>query len=221
MDSRHSQPVCWSLPYATRQSLKNLFLETTSIAPPLRQAVSDRPLWLAASTHAGEEEGLLCAHQEVKHALPGLLTIIAPRYPRRAAEIQRFCKAKGLAFALRSRGELPDPAKEIYIVDTLGELGLFYKLAEVVFVGGSFVPAGGHTLIEPAQLHCALICGPHMEHHQEIMDAFLCQKAVLQITDIASLSREVAQLLTVPSYRSALQTAAESLAASQKQSFET
>ncbi len=117
--------------------------------------------WLAASTHPGEEAMVLQAHRQLLARHPGLVTIIAPRHPERGAEIAAL--AGGLATARRAAGEAPVPGG-VYIADTLGELGLFYRAAPFAFIGGSLVPHGGQNVIEPARLGCPVLVGPHTEN---------------------------------------------------------
>jgi 3-deoxy-D-manno-octulosonic-acid transferase len=127
----------------------------------LRQAIGERPVWLAASTHAGEETEVLAAHRSMATRLPSLLTIIAPRHPERGAAIAAEAAGAGLAAMQRSAGLLPVKGTEIYVADTLGELGLFYRLAKVALVGGSLVRHGGQNPLEPARLGCPILLGPH------------------------------------------------------------
>ena len=124
-------------------------------AVPLRLSalaglVGDRPVWIAASTHPGEEEQILAVHRTLMARFPNLLTIIAPRHPHRGEEIARLAEDARLHVGLRSRGLEPDGAIDIYVADTIGELGLFYRLAPVVFMGGSLAPHGGQTPSNPA-----------------------------------------------------------------------
>jgi len=121
---------------------------------------SGRQIWVAASTHEGEELIAADAQKRLSAMFPDALTLIAPRHPERGAAILRELEALGLSCALRSRGELPGPQTAVYICDTIGELGLFYRLAGVVFVGKSFAGGGGQNPIEPARLACALLHGP-------------------------------------------------------------
>src|SRR3546814_907857 len=116
---------------------------------------------LAASTHPGEEKIVGETQRALKARLPGLITLLAPRHPHRAGQIRRELEALGLVVAQRSRGEPIDPATDVYLADSIGELGLWYRLAEVVFVGGSLVAHGGQNLLEPAKLDCAILAGPH------------------------------------------------------------
>ena len=125
-----------------------------------------RPLWLAASTHEGEEALALEAHAELRRARPSLLLVIAPRHPRRAAEVCAAAAAAGFGVAQRSAGERPAAATGVYVSDTLGELPALYALSGVALVGGSFLDAtlGGHNLLEAARAPggCAVVHGPHV-----------------------------------------------------------
>jgi 3-deoxy-D-manno-octulosonic-acid transferase len=134
----------------------------------LRAAVGDRPLWLAASTHDGEEAVAAEAHRALAEVLPELLTVVVPRHPARGEAIAGAVRAAGLALARRSAGRLPEAGTPVYLADTMGEMGVFLRLAPIVFVGGSLVPHGGHNPIEAAQLGSAILYGPHMTNFPEI-----------------------------------------------------
>jgi 3-deoxy-D-manno-octulosonic-acid transferase len=121
---------------------------------------SGRQIWIAASTHEGEEMIAAAAHRRLRQVFPDALTLIAPRHPDRGEAVLRQLEAKGLVCALRSRGDAIGPGTAVYVCDTIGELGLFYRLAGVVFVGKSFVGGGGQNPIEPARLACAILHGP-------------------------------------------------------------
>ena len=121
---------------------------------------SGRQIWIAASTHEGEEVIAADAHKRLSEVFPDALTLIAPRHPERGESILLRIEALGLDCALRSRGDAPGPRTAVYICDTIGELGLFYRLAGVVFLGKSFVGGGGQNPIEPARLACAILHGP-------------------------------------------------------------
>lgn len=126
-----------------------------------------RPFWLAASTHPGEEQAIIAAHKTLKAELPGIVTLIAPRHPERGEEIAALAAEAGVVSRRRSKGEKIDRATDIYIADTLGELGLFYRLSNATFVGGSLVEKGGHNPLEPARLGCAILHGPHIFNFAE------------------------------------------------------
>jgi len=134
----------------------------------LSQLIKDRPIWLASSTHDGEETLCGRVHQSLKTKTKNLLTIIVPRHPQRGEDVSSQLTEMGLNVATRSQGQKITPDTDIYIADTLGELGLFYRLASVVFMGKTFVKGGGQNPIEPAQLECALIFGPDMSNFNDI-----------------------------------------------------
>jgi 3-deoxy-D-manno-octulosonic-acid transferase len=121
---------------------------------------SGRQIWIAASTHDGEEIIAAKAHTRLRQVFPDALTLIAPRHPERGEAILRQLEAQGLVCALRSRGDAIGPRTAVYVCDTIGELGLFYRLAGVVFVGKSFAGGGGQNPVEPARLACAVLHGP-------------------------------------------------------------
>jgi 3-deoxy-D-manno-octulosonic-acid transferase len=137
----------------------------------LKQTVQGRPLVLASSTHPGEEDIVLDTHRRLAVYFPGLLTIIVPRHPERGQQIAHLTEANGLRAAVRSREQLPAPDSEIYVADTLGELGLFYRLSPLVFVGGSLVNHGGQNPIEPIKLGAAVLHGPHVGNFADIYRA--------------------------------------------------
>lgn len=145
----------------------------------LRGDIKNRPVWLAASTHDGEEEKIAQAHAEIKKTYPGALTIIAPRHPQRGEEIASKLSKYGRV-SLRSRGEKITGQTDFYVADTLGELGLFYRLCDIVFMGGSFVPRGGHNPIEPIRLRCCVLTGGHTENFADMfasMEKFgICER---------------------------------------------
>ncbi len=160
-------------------------------------AVADRPVWLAASTHPGEEAAVGQAHEALRRSHAGILTLLAPRHPERGDEIEALLAAKmGLAVARRSRGELPGAATEVYLVDTLHELGLFYRVAEAAFVGGSLVPHGGQNPLEPARLGAALVHGPAMFNFTEIVAELAAARAARQISDGNELVEAIHLLLS-------------------------
>ena len=173
-----------------------------SAAPPLagdpaelaslRAAVGDRPRWLAASTHPGEEAVAAEVHRRLAPHFPRLLTVIAPRHPERGGELARTL---GPTVARRSAGEPPDA--EIYLADTMGELGLFYRLCPVVLVGGSLVPHGGQNPLEPARLGAAVLFGPHMRNFAEA-EARLIAAGARRVAGGDELATAVGDLLANP-----------------------
>jgi 3-deoxy-D-manno-octulosonic-acid transferase len=178
----------------------------------LKKAVGARPLWLAASTHPGEEEIAGRVHGRVMADHPGLLTVIAPRHPDRGPEIAAALRAMGHAVSLRSAGQAIRPETDIYVADTLGEMGLFYRLAGVVFVGKSLVSHGGQNPLEAARLDCALVHGPHMANFADIAQAFVDGGAARVVGGEAELAAAVACLLGDEGERKRMADAALALA---------
>ena len=174
----------------------------------LRAAVGNRPLIAAASTHEGEEAAMISAHQRLRTNFPGLLTIIAPRHPERGPAVADLVRAAGLRAALRSRGEMPDAATDIYVADTMGELGLLFRLAPVVFVGGSLVKHGGQNPIEPAKLGAAILHGPHVWNFAEVYAALDAAHGAERVDDTGRLTAGLGAMLAQPAARKAVADAA-------------
>lgn len=174
----------------------------------LRTALGSRPCWLYASTHAGEEELACRIHGRLKEKIPDLLTILVPRHPERGDDIRTACEPYGLNLCLRGPAcVLPDPQTEIYIADTFGELGLFYRLSPLACVGRSFSldGGGGHNPIEPARLGCAVLHGPAVGNLAQIYQPMDRDGAALCVQDEAEFSATVLRLLTDSDCLKALQ----------------
>lgn len=161
----------------------------------LRAATAGRPLWLAASTWAGEEDIAWRVHQDQAAAHPGLLTIIVSRHPNRGADVAAQLAAQGARVKRRGAGDMPDAGTEVYIADTMGELGLFFTLAPVVFMGKSLSADGGQNLLEPARLGCAVLHGPRMTNFADMGARMAAAGASLPVADGAGLSAAVGRLL--------------------------
>jgi 3-deoxy-D-manno-octulosonic-acid transferase len=157
--------------------------------------VGGRPLWVAASTHPGEEMAAAQVHLDLLDRYPDLLTIIVPRHPERGTDIQRDIEGLGLTASRRSAGDTLDAATAVYLADTLGELGLWYRLAPVVFVGKSLKGTGGQNPLEPARLNCALIFGPSMASFEQISEDLLSCGAARRVAGQGGLSAALADLL--------------------------
>jgi 3-deoxy-D-manno-octulosonic-acid transferase len=171
----------------------------------LHEAVGTRPLWLAASTHPSEDALLLEAHRRLMDRLPGLLTIIAPRHPDRGAALAAWLEARGMRVARRALGELPDTDCGLYVADTLGELGLLYRLAPVALVGKSLTaPGGGQNPLEPARLGCPVLFGPHMANFAEPAARLVQAGGARQVGDVGELAATIAAVLADPAARSAM-----------------
>jgi 3-deoxy-D-manno-octulosonic-acid transferase len=131
-----------------------------------------RPVWIAGSTHEGEEDIVLAAHARVLQRHPDALLILVPRHPQRFEAVRALLRKSGVPHALRSAGEVPDARHGVFLVDTLGELQMFYAAADVAFVAGSLVPVGGHSLLEPALLGLPMLSGPYNHNAQDVADLF-------------------------------------------------
>lgn len=160
-----------------------------------------RPVVVAASTHPGEEEILTESHRELARHIPGLLTVIVPRHPDRGETIARMVAASGVEVALRSHGDLPVARIGIYVADTMGELGLFYRLAPIVFMGGSLVAHGGQNPIEAAKLGAAVVHGPHVFNFTDVYEALDRAGGARVAKDQEALVRQLGQLLLDPEMR--------------------
>lgn len=186
-------------------------------APPADQARLDRLLGVtrgrevivAASTHPGEEEIVAAAHRRLAARVPSLLTVIVPRHPARGGMVAEAVGATGLKVALRSQERLPSATTDIYVADTMGELGLFYRLAPIVFMGGSLVPHGGQNPIEAVKLGAAIVHGPHVFNFAEVYHALDQAGGALPVADEAALVGQLDHLLRNPAARHQVLTAAE------------
>ncbi|MDX9766838.1 MAG: lipid IV(A) 3-deoxy-D-manno-octulosonic acid transferase [Ectothiorhodospiraceae bacterium] len=171
----------------------------------LREELGDgRPVWVAASTHTGEEAEVLAAHRAVLTALPDALLVLVPRHPERAGEVERLTVEVGLPAARRSRGDAVTAGTAVYLVDTLGELMRFYAAADVCFVGGSLVPVGGHNLIEPAVLGRPVLSGPFLHNFTEIATRLREHAALVEVGDAPALADAVLSLLRDTAARAGL-----------------
>src|SRR6185295_11090286 len=161
-------------------------------------ALGPRPVFLAASTHPGEEEQLLKVAQDLRtpHAKP--LTIIVPRHPFRGPDIERMASDLKFSVKRRAANALPEATTEIYIADTLGELGLFYRAAKFAFLGGSLIEHGGQNPLEPARLGTAVLTGPYTENFQEIFDALLAAQGEGRVQNTAQLKALAHKLICDP-----------------------
>jgi 3-deoxy-D-manno-octulosonic-acid transferase len=179
-----------------------------------------RPIWLAASTHEGEEAIAGAVHRTLAPHHPGLLTVIVPRHPARGAAIRDGLGAIGLAAGRRAEGADLPLAEGIYVADTMGELGNWYRLADLVFIGGTLVPHGGQNPLEPARLGCAVLHGPHIFNFAEIAAGLTQAGAARPVADTASLIAAVEGLLSDATARHAMAAAGQRFAAAQGEIIE-
>ena len=169
--------------------------------------MADRSVWLAASTHEGEEELVLEAHRRLLEHNPQALLILVPRHPERFDGVAALVEKAGFSCRRRSLGESPEAQTEVLLVDTLGELMMFYAASDVAFVGGSLVPIGGHNLLEPASLGVPVVVGPHNFNAADITELFLQARAMRVVEGSPGLAAEVQALLDDPAARAQLATA--------------
>ncbi len=156
---------------------------------------SDRPVWIAASTHAGEDEQVLRAHRQVLDALPDALLILVPRHPERFDSVARQVSETGFGMVRRSSGALPAADQQVLVGDTMGELVFLYACADLAFVGGSLVPNGGHNYLEPAALGLPVLSGPHRFNFTEISELLEGAGALQVVADETALAVAVQQWL--------------------------
>jgi 3-deoxy-D-manno-octulosonic-acid transferase len=186
-----------------------------AVLDSLATRLGARPLWLAAATHPGEETVALAVHKTLAAARPDLMTLIAPRHPARGAEVRAEAESAGLSVALRSEGAPPDAGVSVYIADTLGEMGLWYRLAEIAFVGGSLVDRGGQNPLEAARLGCALLFGPHDEKNAAAVEGLAEAGALERVRNAEDMAAAVARLLDDRRLRQRRGEAARNFAAAQ------
>ncbi len=204
------------LPQARLTVTGNLKFDTPQADPAaglaLRQRLgNERPIWLAASTHAGEEIAALAAHRALRQAHRDAGLILAPRHPQRFADVARLCREQGWTTCLRSADN--GQACAVYVADSLGELPSLMAAADVVFVGGSLTATGGHNLIEPAQMGTPSLFGPHMHNFSQLRDLVLGADAGLQVDDAQALAAQLTLLMADPARRARMGQAAQALVA--------
>jgi 3-deoxy-D-manno-octulosonic-acid transferase len=158
----------------------------------------DRPIWVAASTHDQEEQQVLAAHALLKAQHPRLLLVLVPRHPERFNDVRKLLEQQEFTYASRTKEQSCDEGTEVFLVDTMGELPLFYAASDIAFVGGSLVPVGGHNLLEPAALGLPVISGPNVFNAQEIADMFVESGACDIVQDASELSVAISDLVANP-----------------------
>ncbi len=174
-------------------------------AGELRRRLGEkRMLWIAASTHQGEEEQILDALRQVRREHPDCLLMLVPRHPERFGRVAELCSRAGFRVVRRSSGRPCDQDVDIFLGDTMGELMLFYAASDVAFVGGSLVPTGGHNMLEPAALGKPVIAGPHLFNFTEIAAAMERAGALCRVADGAELAEVTSRLLSSPEERAGM-----------------
>ncbi|WP_426611539.1 3-deoxy-D-manno-octulosonic acid transferase [Bradyrhizobium sp. McL0616] len=172
-----------------------------------------RPIIVAASTHPGEDEMLVAAHRSLVGVFPQLLTVIVPRHPDRGSSISGMITASGLKPALRSRDEPLAATTDVYVADTMGELGLFYRLSPIVFMGGSLIRHGGQNPIEAIKLGAAIVHGPHVFNFSELYEALDQSGGARQADTQEALVKQLGLLLAEPTVRDKMQHAGSGVVA--------
>ena len=160
-----------------------------------------RVIFVAGSTHRGEEEIIVDVYREIRNVYPHIVLILAPRHPERVNELEKLLRSRDFKFAKRTDLSSPfqySDLSQIILLDTIGELTRFYSLAKIVFVGGSLVPAGGHNILEPASLGKGVLFGPHMDNFEEIAQSFISRGAGRVVCNRKELLRSILQLLANP-----------------------
>jgi 3-deoxy-D-manno-octulosonic-acid transferase len=181
----------------------------------LRAAIGTRRVWLAASIHPGEEEPVAEAQSLLKRA-GGALGIVVPRHPPKGAAMAEAIRARGLTVAVRSAGALPEADTAVYVADTLGELGLFYRVASLALVGGSLIPHGGQNPIEPALFGVPVLHGPHVENFADVIRALTHAGAAFAVKDGRSIAACLENLLPRPHELTAMGEAAKRCAEAER-----
>ena len=166
-----------------------------------RQWAPRRPVWIATSTHEGEESIILDAHRKLLVRFPNLLLILVPRHPERFDVARTLTQKAGFSYTLRSSGEIPSGSTQVVIGDTMGELMLLYGIADLAFVGGSLVERGGHNPLEPAAHAIPVLMGPHIFNFKDICARLQQADGLITVTDADSLDKEIGTLLTDEDYR--------------------
>ena len=160
-----------------------------------------RPVWVAASTHAGEEERVLAAFREIKKHFPDALLILVPRHPDRFNEVATVIQKQGYTMVSRSSGHAVTKDTAVFLGDTMGELALFYAASDVAFVGGSFIPLGGHNTLEPAALAVPVVVGPYTQNFVDITKLLLDAGVLVQVQDTEALIKAVLYWFNHPQER--------------------
>lgn len=185
----------------------------------IEQSFCARPIWVAASTHLGEEECLLQAHRQLRQQWPDLLLVLVPRHIHRASSIASMIKASALSF-VSSDGQDPitvvNTSADVCLVNEMGVLCDYYQLASIAFVGGSLVECGGHNLIEPAASGAVVISGPHVHNFLAVRDLLINHDALCIVNDESALVDCIHDLMLSPSKQQSIQTRAWSLLADQR-----
>ncbi|MBB3143045.1 lipid IV(A) 3-deoxy-D-manno-octulosonic acid transferase [Halomonas organivorans] len=169
--------------------------EAFEVSERLRSGFGSRSVWVAGSTHEGEEPAVLEAHARLRERYPDALLILVPRHPQRFEAVAELCRSQGMTVARRSMSEAVTAETSIYLGDTMGDLLALYGAAGLAFVGGSLVPVGGHNLLEPAAMGVPVLTGPELANFTDVAEALREQQALVEVTDAATLAEALMRLL--------------------------
>jgi 3-deoxy-D-manno-octulosonic-acid transferase len=156
-----------------------------------RDRFPGRPIWIAASTHEGEEKIILDAHKEILSKVENMLLIIVPRHPERFTKVEQLLEKDHWNYVSRTSSKIVTTSCEVYLGDTMGELLLFYAASDIAFVGGSLVAIGGHNLLEPASLGLPVLTGKHMFDQQDMANLFMIEDAAIIVKNAAELAKKI------------------------------
>ena len=170
-----------------------------------------RPVWMAASTHEGEELAVLEAHLQVLKRLPDALLLLAPRHPERFKLVEHAVRSLGFTVATRSQEGVPSASHQVFVIDAMGQLLPFFAASDLAFVGGSLVPIGGHNVLEPAALSVPVLVGPHTFNFEEITRSLIEEGGAKRVTDAAGLGPATLKLLLDAAKRARMGQAAQSV----------
>lgn len=192
----------------------------TSLLEDARARLGGRPAWIASSTHAGEEQPVIAAHKALLETFPELCLILIPRHPERGSDVEAMIRAAGLSLSRRSLGGTIEADTQVYLADTMGELGTWYALSPIIFLGGSLEPIGGHNPFEAAQSGAAVITGPGYHNFTETFPALESAGGAVEVRDADSLAKAVQHWLTDPAALESAQAAASGFAREQAAKLE-
>ncbi|WP_445000089.1 lipid IV(A) 3-deoxy-D-manno-octulosonic acid transferase [Halomonas mongoliensis] len=190
------------------------------VSEGLRTRLGERPVWVAGSTHEGEEALLLAAHARLRERCPDALLVLVPRHPQRFDAVAALCAQAGMPAARRSRDEWPTADTAVYLGDTMGELLALYGAADLAFVGGSLVPIGGHNLLEPAALGVPVLTGPELANFAEVAETLREADALVEVADAEALAAALAALFADPAERRRLGEAGRTVVAANRGALE-
>ncbi|QBL10848.1 3-deoxy-D-manno-octulosonic acid transferase [Rheinheimera sp. D18] len=169
-----------------------------ALAQRIKPLIQGRRVWVAGSTHAGEDEILLQAYQQLKIDHPELLLVLAPRHPERFTAVAELLQQQKIAYVQRSSGQAPSSGTEVWLIDSMGELLTWYQLADFVFIGGSLIARGGHNPLEAMAFAKTVLSGPYIFNFQQVFQLLQKQDAYFSVSDTASIVSRVQQLITQP-----------------------